>query len=305
MDFLENEYKKRFQNQRLSNDKIDADDLWAAIEENLENPLPKPSNHWVWLKKYRFSIAAIMLLLSVVFIYQWANSPKEMSNDMPITVKYSEKKDLNNQTAENNPSVNQLKNNLDNQKTFADNSSNQTAENNPSVNQSKNNLDNQKTFADNSSNQTVECRGADPRRPHRPARQPVPSALPRSDRQHDRIDRGRPHLLAGDGRAPESLQQGLQQPDPGRREHRQPARGAEEPERIAEVGGRAGVPHQEAVHVPGLRRHGGARRHLLPDDLSGAADGRLHQEHGPGPAHRPRAHYSGPPSPGPDDVHMV
>jgi hypothetical protein len=160
MDFLENEYKKRFQNQCLSNDEIDTDDLWAAIEENLENPSPKPSNYWVWLKKYRFAVAAIMLLLSAVFIFQWANSLKEIPIDMSITVHDSEKQGLNKpikkQTPRNTPLVNQSKNNLDNQKPFVDNNQHPTAVNTSSVNQAKNNLDSPKSFVDNNQHPTVE-----------------------------------------------------------------------------------------------------------------------------------------------------
>ena len=57
----------------------------------------------------------------------------------------------------------------------------------------------------------------------RPARQPRASALSRSRRRPDRIDRGRPDAVAGDGRPGPGLQPGVRQPDPCRRNHRPPA----------------------------------------------------------------------------------
>ena len=156
MDFLENEYKKRFQNQRLSDDKIDDEDLWAAIEENLENPSPKPAIYWDFLKKYRFAIAALMLLLCAVFVFQWVNSPKEIPVDAPNTVNYPQKQGLDNltkkQMAESTPSVKQAKNSLE--KPFENNNQNKIAENTPSVKQEKNSLET--PFENNNQNKIAE-----------------------------------------------------------------------------------------------------------------------------------------------------
>jgi hypothetical protein len=85
MNFLENEYRKRFQNKRLSDDKIDADDLWAAIEDKLEVPVPasKPTRYLDWVKKYRFPIASVLLLSSAVFIFQLAKPIEKKPLDAP------------------------------------------------------------------------------------------------------------------------------------------------------------------------------------------------------------------------------
>lgn len=44
-----------------------------------------------WVKKYRFPIASILLLLSAVFIFQWAKPIEEKPIDAPNTLIYSEK----------------------------------------------------------------------------------------------------------------------------------------------------------------------------------------------------------------------
>ena len=60
--------------------------------------------------------------------------------------------------------------------------------------------------------------------------------------------------------------------------------GAREDDRDAQVAGRADGADEEARHVPGLRRHRGHGRGVLPDDLRRAADERVPEEHGPGDA---------------------
>jgi hypothetical protein len=169
MSFLENEYKKRFANKHLSDDKIDAEDLWAAIEKGLEVPATKPTGYWDWLKKYRFAFALLLLLLSVVGILQWTKpiEEKPLAETNPVIQK-TNKNNLSNtyqKQSENTPSVFQDKNldktsstnKTDNR--LSDSYQNQTT-NTPSVFQGKNsdkaNLQNngEHNLSNNYANQT-------------------------------------------------------------------------------------------------------------------------------------------------------
>ena len=125
-------------------------------------------------------------------------------------------------------------------------------------------------------------RRAGDRGPARPARERREPALSRSGVRAGRVDRGRQQPVAGAGRVPRGVRQGVRQPGALGRADRQARRSAEEPHRVAQVGGRARRADEEADDVPGVRRRHRAAGDLLPDDLPRAADDRLHPQHGAG-----------------------
>src|SRR5947199_181631 len=116
----------------------------------------------------------------------------------------------------------------------------------------------------------------------RPARERREPALPGGGVRDDRIDRRRSQPVASARRVPRGVWQGVREPRALRRADRKAARGAAQPLRVAEVGGRACGADKEAVDVPGVRRQRRAAGHLLPDGLPGAADDRVHPQHGAG-----------------------